>query len=391
MTKRLREDENSGDVDLYDENNEAIPVAVIATDPQLTQQTLQIVLQHGAPSAFGFKRDRATDYRVLGTLQTMSTGWNNFIRDAQLWKALFERDYPRQAQAAGADKAFWESVKQRLDQLSPPGKRGPERKTYWKRWYELMKRPFSYFTKREEVLHLEHDGRWSLDDTRMLGKYGNKPTKAILYYDKYNTDVVFLVPTTFIDVDNHIEAVDFPVNMVKIDMQTLTGQYVPYDETQLGRKILPMQTWKSFDGFAWFGTAVNRMFFKNSIALDGNPFNGQLVSCQQCQVNAAEYRERNLGGLFCSAECQREFRLIGKKPVTRSSLQKQRGMQFGGSQQDETDMLQRHEEEMKQLLRRIKGLDIPRRDWEIQNLRNKQAEERKQLSRRVFIKEEQFE
>jgi hypothetical protein len=369
MTKRLREDENSGDVDLYDENNEAIPVAVIAADPQLTQQALRIVLQYGAPSAFGFERDKATDYRVLGTLQTMSSGWNNFIRDANLWKALFERDYPRQAQAAGADSAFWESVKQRLDQLSPPGKRGPERKTYWKRWYELMKRPFSYFTKREEVLHLEHDGRWSLDDTRMLGKYGNRPTKAILYHDKYSTDVVFLVPTTFIDVVNHIDAVDFPVNMVKIDMQTLTGQYVPYDETQLGRKILPMQTWKSFDGFAWFGTAVNRMFFKNSIALDGNPFNGQLVSCQQCQVNAAEYRERNLGGLFCSAECQREFRLIGRQDPRLDLLRKQQSVRLGGTGEERREMEQRHQREMSVLLAKIQTLDKPRQKWEIENLK----------------------
>lgn len=105
--------------------------------------------------------------------------------------------------------------------------------------------------------------------------------------------------------------------------------------------------------------------------------------CQQCQVNEAEYQERNLGGLFCSRDCQRESRAplpIGKGGNPRDQLRSQKSMRYGGTAQELREMEARHQKEMSALLASIKSLDAPRQQWEVENLKKQQEYEKKNNS-----------
>jgi hypothetical protein len=124
----------------------------------------------------------------------------------------------------------------------------------------------------------------------------------------------------------------------------------------------------------------------NLLAMNTSPkalsLNHQL--CEQCQVNPAEYQERNLGGLFCSEDCQKEFRVIGE----RTELRSQKSTRFGGTAEEKREMAARHQREMSVLLAKIQSLDEPRRKWEIGNLKARQEREKKALDEKWFIKEE---
>lgn len=130
--KRVREGAG-GDLEAEDGEGRAIPAQEIAKDVLLSQEALKIVLLQAGASA------TAKDAHViLGKLSKTSGLWDNFIKRTQLWKALFRRDFPDQFQyAVENDEKEWKIIKARLDQNSQQPFR---QDTYWKRWYELLKR-----------------------------------------------------------------------------------------------------------------------------------------------------------------------------------------------------------------------------------------------------------
>lgn len=114
-----------------------------------------------------------------------------------------------------------------------------------------------------------------------------------------------MVPLKFVDADDiHIGAIDFPKTMVKIDLPNRTYEYVPYNNTVFSddKSLNSSMKWHSENGLTEYRMRGYHMFDIRQPA----EYPQLVSSCQHCQVNEAEYQ---LGGLFCSTNCQRKFRL----------------------------------------------------------------------------------
>ena len=91
-----------------------------------------------------------------------------------------------------------------------------------------------------------------------------------------------------------------PTYMFRIDLDEESQDIIAFDKKMLGEQVAYNMFEKSFDGFFYFKLEFWGVEICKKVA--------SLISCQQCQLNDARYMEKNLRGLFCSAQCQKEFR-----------------------------------------------------------------------------------
>lgn len=220
---------------------------------------------------------------ILVTLEKLNNkAWYQFIVRAQLWKAAFSQKFPEQFICAIEKPEWWEQVKKKLDAISIK----PEREfTYWKRWYELMVKPRDLrFVTRYIRFDWDH---WKRQQQQMF----LTSSKIFRHVDKA-CNVIFIYG--FYDY-----APFDPKYMFRIDLDEESQDIIAFDKKMLGEQVTFMFE-KSFDGFFYFKLEFWGVEICKKVA--------SLISCQQCQLNDARYMEKNLRGLFCSAQCQKEFR-----------------------------------------------------------------------------------
>jgi hypothetical protein len=75
--------------------------------------------------------------QMLRALEKTSTTLRDFVRERNLWRLIFIRDFPRHYAEASVSGQMKQSVKDMLDKYSVNPKR---EQTYWKRYYELLTR-----------------------------------------------------------------------------------------------------------------------------------------------------------------------------------------------------------------------------------------------------------
>lgn len=261
----------------------------------IENQILLLLLQTGS-----FADTPASD--VLKKLEKLNSKWYQFIAKSQAWKVLFSKKYPEQFHYAIEKPEWFREVKAKLDAISVnPGREH----TYWKRWYELLSSEALTGKMLYEATWFSHlnselqDNENDRDDVFLMY---NDPKLAFHHIDK-TQNIVFIC---FANIK--------PNFMITINLDSRDRKVIPYDKTVLGDEIVRFKilgendyervVFESLDGFT--------VFFLTSYAFHARGLRQRFVlvsSCQQCQVNDAQYVEKNLRGLFCSERCQREFRL----------------------------------------------------------------------------------
>ena len=280
-----------GEPVVTDHTGAIISAAKIARNNDTGNQVLNVLMQR---KEFG-----DNPAAILSTLEKLNNkAWYQFIARAQLWRAAFSQKFPEQYKYAIEKPEWWERVKKKLDDISEkPGREF----TYWKRWYELLTivgRPFQ----------------------NELGPYSYFGTDGFVFFNKEVAELKRKTPQSSYDPDAflHVDKT-LPIcfvyftspntqYMLSVNMEYHEIKIVSYDKSLLGEKLVEYaagghKRYHSLDGFSvyvisWHAYSPFRLRMRS-----------KLVSCQQCQVNDAQYVEKNLRGLFCSERCQREFRL----------------------------------------------------------------------------------
>lgn len=261
----------------------------------IENQILLLLLQTGS-----FADAPASD--VLKKLEKLNNKWYQFIAKSQAWKVLFSKKYPEQFRYAIEKPEWFREVKAKLDSFSAnPGREH----TYWKRWYEFLSKSrksslITWVGLKSFLLNDLKDRENDRDDVFVT----SQDSRVVFHHIDRTQNIIFVC---FANIT--------PEFMLSINLLTAEQKIIPYDEAELGAKIvfydgsIPEErvtySFESLDGFMYFELGANSTFETRIVRLH----NFTLVSCQQCQVNDAQYVERNLRGLFCSERCQREFRL----------------------------------------------------------------------------------
>lgn len=247
----------------------------IALSNEVGTQLLKLLMQRGE-----FYDNPAT---TLSTLEKLNNkAWYQFIARAQLWRSAFSQKFPEQFKCAIEKPEWWEKVKKKLDAISIK----PERDfTYWKRWYELMVKP-------RNLRHVTQYIRFEWYDYREKQQKNLDTAKFFRHVDK-TCNVIFIYGV------NRYAPYD-PTYMFRIDLDEESQEIIGFDKKVVGEEVYHKSLEGSFDGFIYFSLEFWGVEIYKKVV--------SLISCQQCQVNDARYMEKNLRGLFCSAQCQKEFR-----------------------------------------------------------------------------------
>jgi hypothetical protein len=149
--------------------------------------------------------------------------------------------------------------------------------------------------------------------------YYNANNYGFVFFDKQVAELKRKTPQSSYDPDAflHVDKtlpicfVYFPSPntqyMLSVNMDNHEIKIVSYDKSVLGEKLVEYagggyKKYHSLDGFSIY------VISWHSYRTYGLQMRSKLVSCEQCQVNDAQYVEKNLRGVFCSAQCQRIFR-----------------------------------------------------------------------------------
>lgn len=244
--------------------------------------------------------------------------------ERQIWRSIFERDYPSVYQnAIGPGNAMKQSIKQKIDALTVVYRQG-RAETYWKRYYEFLKKS----EESIEDLNAKHYPTFTPDeyvnwrDKYNAAKQTLKRTDGIRYiswrednevfrysqFDEWifrhdpNNDTMYYYP---IGMDI-MEPQHNTVAVIVISMTNLqSAQIVPWNplmEQAVELDLFDVPFVRSKDGFYWIRIHYTMMDkFEPSNILVSQP-----LVCSTCSEAAEQLHSCECcGEIYCGRECQK--------------------------------------------------------------------------------------
>lgn len=268
-------------------------------------------------------RFRPDAQKMVRNLERAGPDGRRFVKMHQLWKILFNRDYPDVMQAvydADAIENMREDVRIFLDGLSD---NAGIRDTYWKRYYEYVYQMGRILAKPRDKLDkiingvgtpfvLENSIRGAVGTARMYptimtdknGRSFGWLVYMAIYSDRNNPKLIYILPEGDAPLSNR-----HPQQVLRVDFDRRDSMVAPiaFEDVLLGQRMFTTagNTWSTW------ATPTKTSFYAYSRVADTialyspRPARFRLVSsklCTECFSDTASMCA-DCNTLLCSAAC----------------------------------------------------------------------------------------